>query len=161
VHRNAAHLSNGTNLGPGVVQIDNSWQFGQILSVVMIIENVNELVRFLFEIGYLARQRRERRARAREGQVQAVEAAQSTPPPRSDVTYRPRGPAGSSSSCEFLHAPPSVWKGNTKSRLAARDSPTSSEYELHNLDKGNVKVSQTIVDPSSQLHDLPIDTLPR
>jgi len=141
VHRNTAHVNkNGTVVGSGIVQIDESWQFGQILAVVMIIAILNEFVHFFF--GYLARRRRDGRARARaEGQAQAVEA--QAPPPQSNVTYRPRGPAGSSSS--------------------SRDSPigkTSSEYELHNLDKGNnVEVSQTIVDPSSQLHDLPIGSL--
>src|SRR5712671_474353 len=97
------------NLGPGVVQIDDSWQFGQILSVVMIIANLNEFAHFLF--GYLARRRRDRLARAQEDQGQAVELAQQGPPPGSDVPFRPRGPVGSSSSCKSLRSPFSVQKG--------------------------------------------------
>lgn len=48
VHRNTAKLlPNGTNIAHGVVQVDNSWAFGQVLSVVMIIANLKEVVHFL------------------------------------------------------------------------------------------------------------------
>jgi hypothetical protein len=55
VSRNAAHFQNGTNVASGVVQVDNTWAFGQVLSVVMIFVNVNEILHFLF--GYFARRR--------------------------------------------------------------------------------------------------------
>jgi hypothetical protein len=59
VQRNAGKWpdpnSASNNTGPGVVQIDNSWQFGQVLSFVMIFANVNEAVHFLF--GYLGRRK--------------------------------------------------------------------------------------------------------
>jgi hypothetical protein len=44
VARNAAHirvLPDGTYIGPGV---DDAWEFGQVLSVVMIFVNLNEVL---------------------------------------------------------------------------------------------------------------------
>ena len=49
IARNTAHiLPNGTNTGPGVVQIDDSWGFGQVLAVVMIFVNFKEVLHYLF-----------------------------------------------------------------------------------------------------------------
>ena len=48
VARNTANiLPDGTNVGRGVVQVDEAWEFGQVLSVVMIFANVNEIIHFL------------------------------------------------------------------------------------------------------------------
>ena len=56
IARNTAHiLPNGTNTGPGVVQVDNSWTFGQVLAIVMIIVNFKEVVHYLW--GEPARER--------------------------------------------------------------------------------------------------------
>ncbi|KAF8478156.1 hypothetical protein DFH94DRAFT_82722 [Russula ochroleuca] len=50
VARNASHiLPDGTNIGRGVVQVDDAWEFGQVLSVVMIIVNLKEVLHFLFD----------------------------------------------------------------------------------------------------------------
>jgi len=63
MHRNAAHFENGTNIGPGVVQIYDSWQLGQSFSIVMIMATLTEFVRFnLGALGMAARRRREMRA---------------------------------------------------------------------------------------------------
>ncbi|KAH9969603.1 hypothetical protein BC827DRAFT_1161358 [Russula dissimulans] len=60
MHRNAAHFENGTNIGPGVVQIHDSWQLGQTLSVVMIMAILTEFVRFILgALGISARRRRD------------------------------------------------------------------------------------------------------
>ena len=49
IARNTAHiLQNGTNTGPGVVQVDDSWGFGQVLAVVMIFVNFKEVLHHLF-----------------------------------------------------------------------------------------------------------------
>ena len=49
IAQNTAHiLPNGTNTGPGVVQVDDSWTFGQVLAVVMIIVNVKEVLHYLW-----------------------------------------------------------------------------------------------------------------
>ena len=56
IAQNTAHiLPNGTNTGPGVVQVDDSWTFGQVLAVVMIIVNVKEVLHYLW--GEPARER--------------------------------------------------------------------------------------------------------
>lgn len=103
MHRNEAHiLDNESNVGPGVVEVDDSWAFGQVLAVVMIIANVNEMVHFLF--GFLAR-RNQRRRLARESQAQeegtAHQAEGGSPP----VEYRPRRVYGASSSSKALALP--------------------------------------------------------
>jgi hypothetical protein len=88
VQRNTANVQpDGTNTASGVVQVDDSWAFGQVLSVVMIIANINEVLHFFF--GFLARRRskpaRERQAQE-EGAPHQAEGRPATP------TYRPRGP---------------------------------------------------------------------
>ncbi|KAF8478158.1 hypothetical protein DFH94DRAFT_82769 [Russula ochroleuca] len=64
VSRNAAHFQNGTDIASGVVQVDNTWAFGQVLSVVMIFVNVNEILHFLF--GFFARRKLKRQAQTEE-----------------------------------------------------------------------------------------------
>ncbi|KAI9443222.1 hypothetical protein H4582DRAFT_2054282 [Lactarius indigo] len=73
----------------GKVDVDDSWAFGQILSVVMIFANMNEVIHFLF--GYVAR----RRERPRELQAEAQEASDDTDVPPASTPYRPRGLPGS------------------------------------------------------------------
>ena len=74
----------------GVINIDNKWEFGQVLAVVMILANVNEIIHFFF--GYLARRKlrlaRERRAQTEEIALQSE--GQSAP-----TYYGSRGPSGS------------------------------------------------------------------
>ncbi|KAI0300273.1 hypothetical protein BC826DRAFT_668700 [Russula brevipes] len=136
VHRNAANvLPGGTNAASGVVQVDDSWAFGQVLSVVMIIANINEVVHFFF--GFLAR-RRSRTARERQAQEEgAPHQAEGRP---ATPTYRPRGPY-----------------------LAARDaSPYSAStgferVELQNI--GSFGVSESTVGWNMQSHDEPFSAL--
>ncbi len=72
--------------------MENKWQFGQVLAVVMILANANEVLHFFF--GFLAR-RKLRLARAREHQAQTEEIA-LRPEGRSAPTfYGSRGPSGS------------------------------------------------------------------
>jgi hypothetical protein len=128
IARNEAHLlqePNGTttNTGPGVVQIDDAWEFGQVLSIVMIFVNINEIIHFLF--GYFGR-RKIRLARKR--QAQAEETARQGEGHSAPILYRSRGPSGS----------------DVSARDQAPDKITSG-YELQNLDKRNVEVSETIV----------------
>ncbi len=69
----------------GVVEVDDSWAFGQILSVVMIAANVNELAHFLF--GYIGR----RRKRSHERQAEEQLAPSDVDVPPASTPYRPRG----------------------------------------------------------------------
>jgi hypothetical protein len=165
VKRNAAKFVNGTKVGSGVVQIDESWAFGQILAVVMIIAILNEFVHFLF--GYFARRRKDRLARERQEREKeaAHPALPQVPPTTADIAYRSRGPSGFTP--RGKSPVPSSKDKDTKLRPAARERPlgqTSSEYELHNLGQ-NVEVSETIIDSSSgsgsgsQSHDQPIGML--
>ena len=102
VHRNEAKIVNRQNVGRGVVEVDDSWAFGQVLSVVMIIANVNEMVHFLF--AFQARRSR-RRQHPTESQVQEEGTAhQDGGSPA--VGYRPRGPYGSSTSSSKTLAVP-------------------------------------------------------
>jgi hypothetical protein len=76
--------------GPGVVVVDNNWEFGQVLAVVMIFANANEILHFLF--GYLGR-RKLRRDRERQAQTEDIplqHEGHSAP-----TFYRSRGPSGS------------------------------------------------------------------
>ena len=85
-----------TNTGPGVVQIDDAWEFGQVLSIVMIFVNINEIIHFLF--GYLGR----RRIRlAREHQAQTEATTRQAEGQSSSFLYRSRGPSGSDVSSEI------------------------------------------------------------
>ncbi len=94
VQRNNANIKNlpdGSQsvTGPGVVNIDNTWAFGQVLAVVMIVANANEILHFFF--GFLAR----RRLRlARERQAQAEEIALQSEGHSVPTFYRARGPSG-------------------------------------------------------------------
>lgn len=99
VHRNEAKIVNGENVGRGFVEFDNSWAFGQVLSVVMVIANANEIVHFLF--GFQAR-RSQRRRLARESQAQEEGTAHQAEGGSPAVDYRPRGPYGSSTSSKTL-----------------------------------------------------------
>ncbi|KAI9512420.1 hypothetical protein F5148DRAFT_1163185 [Russula earlei] len=130
VHRNAAHVQNGKNVASGVIIIDESWAFGQVLSVVMIVENVNELAHFLF--GFLARRRR---GLAGERQAQADEGAHVAEQHNSTASYRLRGPPSGSSASPSTPDPPPV--------------KTTSDYELYHVDKGNFQVSETVVDTNT------------
>ncbi|KAH9997868.1 hypothetical protein BJV77DRAFT_777104 [Russula vinacea] len=127
IARNRANIqSDGTttrNTGPGVVQIDDAWEFGQVLSIVMIFVNINEIIHFLF--GYFGR-RKLRLARERQARTEAT--AHQAEGQSSSFLYRSRGPSGS----------------DVSTRDQAPDKITSG-YELQNLDKRNVEVSETIV----------------
>ncbi|KAH8998576.1 hypothetical protein EDB92DRAFT_1835966 [Lactarius akahatsu] len=129
VHRNSSDHG-------GKVIVDESWAFGQTLSVVMIFANMNEVIHFLF--GYIAR----RRERSRELQAEAQQASDDTDVPPASTPYRPRGHPGS--------------------HLSTRDSAQmklSSEYELSNLNKDNSHVSVNTVGEISQTRDQPVGTL--
>ena len=99
VHRNEANIVNEQNDGRGIVEVDDSWQFGQVLSVVMIIANINEMVHFIF--AFQAHRSRRRRL-ARESQVPEGGTAHQTDGDSPAVEYRPRGPYGSSTSSMTL-----------------------------------------------------------
>ena len=94
VHRNEAKIVNEQNVGRGVVEVDDSWAFGQVLSVVMIIANVNELVHFLF--AFQARRSRRRQLPSESQAQEEGTAHQDGGPPV--VGYQSRGPYGSSTS---------------------------------------------------------------
>ncbi|KAH9042125.1 hypothetical protein EDB85DRAFT_1918063 [Lactarius pseudohatsudake] len=129
------HRNNSNHHG-GKVIVDDSWAFGQTLSVVMIFANMNEVIHFLF--GYIAR----RRERSRELQAEAQQASDDTDVPPASAPYRPRGPPGS--------------------HLSTRDSAQmklSSEYELSNLNKDNSHVSVNTVGEILQTRDQPVGTL--
>ncbi|KAI0304417.1 hypothetical protein B0F90DRAFT_1815748 [Multifurca ochricompacta] len=115
----------------GVVTVDNSWAFGQILSVVMIVANLNEVLHFLF--GFFAR----RRKSARERQAEEEMAVHEVDGRSTTVAFRPRG---------------------LPSRDAPQVN-TSSEHEPLNLDKKHAVVSQISVDADLQMHDQPISML--
>jgi len=110
---------NSTQHG-GHVQVDNTWVFGQTLSVVMIFSNLYEVIHFL--IGYFRR-----RERSLELQPKAEPASSHTDVPLESVSYRPRGlPAAHLSALDSTHV------------------KLSSELELSNLNKENshVQVSE-------------------
>lgn len=140
MHRNQVKLRDGTNVG-GVVRIDDTWQFGQVLAVVMIIANLNEMLHFIF--GSLARRHRTH-ALARGAQAQEEGAAHQAGGLSVPVGYQPRGPAGSFTSSKTSR-PAHFWRFNL--RTAARDgSPDKvlSGYELQNLENRNAAVSETV-----------------
>lgn len=124
----------------GVVQVNNSWAFGQTLAVVMIFADVNEVIHYF--IGLITR----RRQRSREHQAEA-ETPNDTDIPLVSATYRPKGLPGS--------------------HLLAPDSPQtklSSEHELLNLNKENSHVQVTAVTgveiaENPQTRDQPVGTL--
>jgi len=119
VHRNEAKiLSNGTNVGPGVVRIDDSWQFGQVLAVVMIIANVNEIAHFIF--GFLAR--RHHRHKLARAQAQEEGGAHEARGHSAPVGYPPRRPGLFTST---------------------RDGP-QDQYKFQNLEDRNAAVSELI-----------------
>ena len=78
------------NIADGIVRLDNSWQFGQVLAVVMILANANEVLHFLF--GYLTRRnlRLARKRRAQTEEIALQSEGRSAP-----AFYRSRGPSGS------------------------------------------------------------------
>ena len=89
VRRNAANKQqDGSIAGPGVVDIDNKWEFGQVLAVVMILANANEILHFFF--GFLARRKLARERQAQTEEIALQSRGQSTPP-----LYGARGPSGS------------------------------------------------------------------
>lgn len=141
VRRNAAKLlPNGTNIASGVVQVDESWAFGQVLAVVMIIASVNEVVHFLFD--FFARSRR-RLARGPLSQAREEGAANQTEGRSATVEYQPRERNRSS----------------TSTRDGSPDK-ISSGYELHNLENRNAPISETVrVLDNTQPHDPPVGTL--
>jgi hypothetical protein len=122
----------------GVVKVDDSWAFGQVLSFVMIFANINEAIHFLF--GYFGRRRvrlaSERQPQMEESAAQLEEHAAPSP-------YRARGPSGSTVS--------------TRDQLA---NSLSSGYELRDLlDRRNAERSETTVASSLQPQHQPVDTL--
>ncbi|KAH9065412.1 hypothetical protein EDB87DRAFT_1679886 [Lactarius vividus] len=129
VHRN--NINHG-----GIVQVDDSWAFGQTLAVVMIAANMNEVIHFLF--GYIAR----RRERSRGLQTEAQQASDDTGVPLTSTLYRSRGHLGS-------HP---IARDSSQTKL-------SSEHVLSNLNKDNSHVSVNTVGEVSQTHDQPVGTL--
>ncbi|KAI0004512.1 hypothetical protein BJV74DRAFT_881105 [Russula compacta] len=117
----------------GVVIVNNSWAFGQVLSVVMILANLIDAFHFL--VGFFAR-RRLRRRLSFARQRQAEEAAYQAEEHSAAIEHQSRGSSG-------YHA---------SSRDLPQENP-SSGYELQNLDNGNAEVPETIVDPNAQLRD--------
>ncbi len=148
VHRNATS---------GVVQVDNTWEFGQVLAVVMILENSNEFLNFFF--GYLSRRKHRL---ARERQAQTEEIALQTEGHSAPAFYRPRGPPGSNVSGKDSCI---MWFEKTLNcEFSARDQSTdkissTSGYELQNLGKRNAEVSETTVVSNLQPQGHPIGTL--
>jgi hypothetical protein len=134
VHRNSAQHG-------GVVQVNNTWAFGQTLAVVMTFANINEVIHFL--IGLIAR----RRKHSQEPQAEAQQESNNTDIPLVSAPYRSRG--------------------RPESHLLARNSPQmklSSEHELLNLDKDNSHVQVTAVTgvevaENPQNLDQPVGTL--
>lgn len=77
VARNTANvLPDGTNVGRGVVEVDEAWEFGQVLSVVMIFANVNEIIHFLFGLY----------SRWRHGEMETTEGASELELPQRPTT---------------------------------------------------------------------------
>jgi hypothetical protein len=137
----------------GVVAIDNTWVFGQILSAVMVIASLNELVHFL--LGSLSR----KHARSREGRAEAEEAFQQAEGHPDAVPFRSRGP---------MHHPSRKAAAlSTRKRLLSPEilAPTVTEdnaapgIELLKLDKRDVNASERSVSTSSQLPNQPIGAL--
>lgn len=143
------------NLSSGVVKLDDSWAFGQVLAVVMVLANANEILHFFF--GFLAR-RKLRLARERQEQTEEIglrPAGQSAP-----AFYGSRGPSGSNVSSRVLHEP--VQERILNHEFPARDQSTdkiSTGNERQCLDKRNTEVSETIVVSNLQAQDQPIGTL--
>jgi hypothetical protein len=73
----------------GIVEVNNTWAFGQTLAVVMIFANLNEVIHFL--IGLIARQRK----RSHERQEEAQQESNHTDIPLESAPYRSRGRPGS------------------------------------------------------------------
>ena len=140
----------------GVVKVDDSWAFGQVLSFVMIFANINEAIHFLF--GYFGR----RRVRlASERQPQMEELADQPEEHAAPSPYRARGPSGSTVSSKTPCISP--YGKDAKLRIAARDqlaNSLSSGYELRDLlDRRNAERSETTVASSLQPQHQPVDTL--
>lgn len=135
VHRNKAgnvtKRPDGTiqNIaGPGVVDVDNKWEFGQVLAVVMILASANEILHFFF--GFLARRKLARKRQAQTEEIALRSEGQSAP--------------------AFYGSRPS------RSNVSTRDQSTdkiSTGNELQNFDKRNAEVSETIIVPNLQAQD--------
>lgn len=81
----------------GIVRVDNSWAFGQVLSVVMILVNLNDAFHFL--VGFFARRRLRRRLSfARQGQ--AEEAPYQAEEHSAAIRHQSRGSSGNHVSCK-------------------------------------------------------------
>jgi hypothetical protein len=81
----------------GIVQVDNSWAFGQLLSVVMILANLYDAFHFL--VGFFARRRLRRRlSLARQGQ--AEETAYQAEEHPGAIEHQSRGSSGYHVSCK-------------------------------------------------------------
>ncbi|KAF8270785.1 hypothetical protein EI94DRAFT_1721914 [Lactarius quietus] len=122
----------------GIVGVNNTWAFGQTLSVVMIFANINEIVNFV--VGYISR----RRKHSHELQVEAQQASNDTEMPQTSAPYQSRRRPGS--------------------RLSARDPSqmkSSTEHELLELNKENthVQVSEITLSENPQTRDQPVGTL--
>ncbi|KAI0269840.1 hypothetical protein BC834DRAFT_1039527 [Gloeopeniophorella convolvens] len=123
----------------GIVDADdNEWAFGQILSIVMIIANLNEVIHCLF--GLFSRRRRDRAERA---EVDEAPRGADNPP----AIFQARGPAVSSG-------------------LVARRSAVArqeSQHELLDVNTGSRldvrKTSDADLSSTSDVHDQPIGTL--
>jgi hypothetical protein len=138
----------------GVVQIDNSWAFDQVLSVVTTIANLNEV--FYFLLGYATLKRVHPRGR----QAEAEETPEQAEGHSAAVSYRSRGGSGSHLTGKSTAAPPTrerVLSGETLVPGVHEDK-TSSAVELMTLDKRNVSVSERTMSLSSQMPDQPIDS---
>ena len=78
------------NIKSRVIKLDDTWAFGQVLAVVMILANANEILHFFF--GFLAR-RKLRLARKRQAQTEEIALGHEGHP--APTLYGSRGPSGS------------------------------------------------------------------
>jgi len=138
----------------GVVDVDESWAFGQTLSVAMIFANMNEVIHFFF--GFIAR----RRQRSGERQAEAQQPSNDTDVPPASTPYQPRGLPGSHLFSKAHCTARCEW--DAELHVAARDSSQmrlSSEHELLRVNRENSHLSETTVGENSQIRDQPIGTL--
>jgi hypothetical protein len=139
----------------GIVNIDNTWAFGQVLAFVMIIASLNEVVHFL--LGYATR----KRAHSRGHQVEAEETPEQAEGHSAAVSYRSRGGPGNHLTGKSAAAPPTrerVLSGETLVPGVPGDR-TSSAVELMAPGERNVGVSERTAGLSSQTPDQPIGSL--
>lgn len=130
---------NSTQHG-GVVQVNETWAFGQTLAVVMIFADLNEVIHYF--IGLISR----RRKSSRERQEEAQQEPNQTDIPLTSVPYRSRGRPESHLIGKAYCAALCEW--GAQSLVTARDSPqekSSSDRELLNLSKENSDVQVTAV----------------